>query len=363
MDITPDKLSGLADQIRRWGNELGFQQVGFGSIELDEDERHLKRWLAAGKHGTMDYMVRHGTLRSRPAELLPGTLSVISARMDYWPDAADAWQTLRQQNHAYVSRYALGRDYHKLLRPRLAKLAERIRQSIGELGYRVFVDSAPVLEKALARNSGLGWIGKHTNLINREAGSWFFLGEIFVDLPLPPDQPVANHCGSCRACLDICPTQAIIAPYQVDARRCISYLTIENRGAIPVEFRAAIGNRIYGCDDCQLVCPWNTFAKLSCERDFQPRHELDRTKLVELFALSEDACLQKTLGSSIRRDGYEAWLRNMAGAVGNADPANEVIAALDSRKDHPDEMVREHIAWALEKLVSEKIRHKSSSNM
>ncbi|MCH8959685.1 MAG: tRNA epoxyqueuosine(34) reductase QueG [Proteobacteria bacterium] len=362
MNITPNNLAGLADQIRQWGNELGFQQVGFGSIELDEDEQHLKQWLAAGRHGTMDYMVRHGKMRSRPAELLPGTLSVISARMDYLPDAADAWQTLAQRNHAYVSRYALGRDYHKLLRPRLAKLAERIRQSIGELGYRVFVDSAPVLEKALARNSGLGWIGKHTNLINREAGSWFFLGEIFVDLPLPPDQPVANHCGSCRACLDVCPTQAIIAPYQVDARRCISYLTIENRGAIPVEFREAIGNRIYGCDDCQLVCPWNKFAKLSCERDFQPRHELDRKKLVELFAWSENEFLQKTKGSAIRRAGYAGWLRNVAVALGNAEPSKEVIATLNSRKDHPDEMVREHIEWALEKQLSGKTPRKSSSN-
>ena len=363
MNITPNNLSELAAQIRQWGSELGFQQVGFGSIELGEDEQHLKRWLTAGRHGTMDYMERHGTMRGRPAELLPGTLSVISARMDYLPVAADAWQTLKKQNHAYVSRYALGRDYHKLLRPRLAKLAEQIRQSIGELGYRVFVDTAPVLEKALARNSGLGWIGKHTNLINREAGSWFFLGEIFVDLPLPPDLPVANHCGTCRACLDVCPTQAIVAPYEVDARRCISYLTIENRGTIPVEFREAMGNRVYGCDDCQLVCPWNKFAKLSSEQDFQPRHELDRKKLVELFSWSEGEFLQKTQGSAIRRAGYAGWLRNLAVALGNAEPSNEVVNSLNSRKDHPDEMVREHIEWALEKLISKKNRQKSSCNM
>jgi epoxyqueuosine reductase len=354
MNITPNNFTALADNIRRWGNELGFQQIGFGSLELGEDERHLEQWLAEGRHGTMGYMARHGTKRSRPVELLPGTLSVISARMDYLPNAADAEQTLNEPNRAYVSRYALGRDYHKLLRPRLAKLAERIRESIGELGYRVFVDSAPVLEKALARNSGLGWIGKHTNLINRDAGSWFFLGEIFVDLPLPADQPVDNHCGSCRACLDICPTQAIVAPYQVDARRCISYLTIENRGAIPVEFREAMGNRIYGCDDCQLVCPWNKFAKLSDEQDFQPRHELDRKNLVELFAWSEDEFLQKTQGSAIRRAGYSGWLRNLAVALGNAEPSNEVIVSLTARMDHPDEMVREHIEWALKKLNSAK---------
>ncbi len=354
MNITPNNFSTLADNIRRWGSELGFQQIGFGSLELGEDERHLEQWLAEGYHGTMGYMARHGTKRSRPVELLPGTLSVISARMDYLPKAADAEQTLSEQNRAYVSRYALGRDYHKLLRPRLAKLAERIRESIGELGYRVFVDSAPVLEKALARNSGLGWIGKHTNLINKDAGSWFFLGEIYIDLPLPADEPVENHCGSCRACLDICPTQAIIAPYRVDARRCISYLTIENRGTIPVEYREAMGNRIYGCDDCQLVCPWNKFAKLSDEQDFQPRHELDRKNLVELFAWSEDEFLQKTLGSAIRRAGYSGWLRNLAVALGNAEPSNEVIASLTARMDHPDEMVREHIEWALKKLISAK---------
>ncbi len=356
MITSAKKNLALPDKIRDWGRELGFQQVGFGSLNLAEDEEHLARWLEAGHHGSMEYMERHGAKRSRPRELVPGSVSVISVRMDYLPDAADSWQNLRDNELAYVSRYALGRDYHKLLRPRLAKLAEKIRESVGEFGYRVFVDSAPVMEKALARNSGLGWIGKHSNLINRTAGSWFFLGEIFVDIPLPPASPVTDHCGSCTACLDVCPTQAIIAPYQVDARRCISYLTIENKGAIPVELRSAIGNRVFGCDDCQLICPWNKFAKITAEKDFQPRHELDQRKLTDLFSWSEEKFLRSTLGSAIRRTGYSGWLRNLAVALGNSKPAKDVVNSLHARKDYPDAMVREHIIWALEQLSARKIQ-------
>ncbi len=294
-------------------------------------------------------MQRHGTRRSRPAELQAGTLRVISVRMDYDPpQVRDAWEVLEDEMLGYVSRYALGRDYHKVLRARLQKLADRIAAEIGPFGFRAFVDSAPVLEKALARNAGLGWIGKHTNLINRDAGSWFFLGELYTDLPLPPDEPATEHCGTCRRCIDVCPTQAIVAPNQLDARRCISYLTIELRGSIPLEFRRLLGNRIYGCDDCQLVCPWNKFAQKSAEADFIARHGLDGTALIELFAWSEEQFHKYTEGSAIRRIGYECWSRNVAVALGNAPHRAEIVAALNARAQDPSELVREHVAWALE---------------
>ncbi len=339
----------LVADIRTWASGLGFQQVGISDVELAEDEAHLLNWLAAGHHGEMAYMERHGTLRSRPADLRPGTMSVISVRMDYLPaDARDGWDVLADGNAAYVARYALGRDYHKLLRNRLQKLADRIESSTGPFGYRAFVDSAPVLERALARNGGLGWIGKHTCLINRDAGSWFFLGEIYVDLALPPDVPTGAHCGTCTRCLDICPTQAIVAPYRVDARRCISYLTIELEGPIPLDLRRPIGNRIFGCDDCQLACPWNKFAQPTREGDFAVRHGLDDRALVDLFAWSEEEFLVRTQGSAIRRTGYLGWLRNIAVALGNAPHSHAVVAALQARRDDPSPLVREHVAWALD---------------
>ena len=338
----------LIDDIRRWSRELGFADVGIANLELSEDEARLHDWLAAGFHGELHYMARHGIKRTRPPLLVPGTVSCISARLDYWPaQAKDAEETLEDGELGYVSRYALGRDYHKVLRNRLAKLGKHIEEAIGPFGHRVFCDSAPVMEKALARNAGLGWIGKHTNLIQRDAGSYFFLGEIYLDIKLPISTPASAHCGTCSACLQACPTGAIVAPYRVDARRCISYLTIELKGAIPEEFRRAIGNRIYGCDDCQLVCPWNKFAKPVAGGDFAPRHGLDRTGLVELFAWSEAQFLERTAGSAIRRIGHARWLRNIAVALGNAPRSVEVIAALKARADHPSELVREHVRWAL----------------
>ncbi|MGZ8217811.1 tRNA epoxyqueuosine(34) reductase QueG [Methylomagnum sp.] len=340
--------AALAAQIKTWGRELGFQQVGIADIDLTQAEGRLAEWLAAGFHGAMDYMARHGSKRSRPAELVPGTVRIISARLDYLPEGRPALrEKLGDPGSAFISRYALGRDYHKLLRKRLQQLAELIEREAGPNGHRVFTDSAPVLEKALAEQAGLGWIGKHTNLINRHAGSFFFLGEIYTSLPLPVDEPVPNHCGSCAACLDICPTRAIVAPYRLDARRCISYLTIELRGAIPEEFRAALGNRIYGCDDCQLVCPWNRYAQLTEEADFLPRHGLDSAALIELFGWDEATFLRKTEGSAIRRIGYECWLRNIAVALGNSAGGPDVRAALRAREDHPSALVREHVAWAL----------------
>ncbi len=343
----------LAADIKRWGQALGFQQVGITGTQLDEAEAHLMNWLDAGHHGEMEYMARHGSKRSRPEELQPGTLRIISARMDYLPPSgADAESVLADASLGYISRYALGRDYHKVLRSRLQKLAQRIDEAAGPFNYRAFADSAPVLEKALAQKAGLGWIGKHTNLINQHAGSWFFLGELYTDLPLPVDDALTqNHCGTCRACLDVCPTQAIIGPYQLDARRCISYLTIELRGPIPVEFRPLIGNRIYGCDDCQLCCPWNRFARPAGESDFSPRAGLDAPQLVELFAWSEEEFLRRTEGSAIRRIGYECWLRNIAVALGNAPSAPSIIAALQARADHASGMVREHVRWALAQHV------------
>ena len=341
-------MTELAKRIRGWGQELGFQQVGFSDIELGNHENHLNNWLAQGFHGDMHYMQRHGIRRSRPDELEPGTLRVISVRLDYLPEsAADVEALLREPAKGVVSRYALGRDYHKLMRKRLQKLARLIETQTGPFGYRVFVDSAPVLEKALAEKAGLGWIGKHSNLINKSAGSWFFLGEIYTDLPLPVDAPADEHCGACTKCIDICPTRAIVAPFTVDARRCISYLTIELRGSIPEEFRALMGNRIDGCDDCQLVCPWNRFARPSRESDFAPRHGLDAPQLIELFAWNEEQFLQRTEGSAIRRIGFECWLRNIAVALGNAPSTTAVIEALESRSHDSSEMVREHVEWAL----------------
>jgi epoxyqueuosine reductase len=346
---TDQALSELAQAIKHWGGELGFQQVGITGLNLADAEAHLQAWLAKGFHGDMDYMHRHGSKRSRPEELQPGTASIISVRIDYLPEpAAKLQKNLDDPAAAYISRYALGRDYHKLIRNRLQKLANKIQAEIGEFGYRAFVDSAPVLEKAIAAQAGLGWIGKHSNLINRTAGSWFFLGEIYTDLPLPADPPnTQNHCGACTACLDICPTQAIVAPYQVDARRCVSYLTIELHGAIPEELRPLLGNRIYGCDDCQLVCPWNRFAQLTAEGDFKPRHQLDAQQLITVFTWTEAEFLAKTEGSAIRRIGYQRWLRNIAVALGNAQTSQQVIEALNTRRADESELVREHVLWAL----------------
>jgi len=341
-------LQQLSRRIRSWGKELGFQQIGIAGTSLTEAESRLDEWVSSNFHGELGYMTRHGRKRSRPAELVPGTMRVISARMDYLPaGATPAAAVLADGERAFIARYALGRDYHKLLRRRLAQLAERISAAGAPHGYRVFVDSAPVLEKALAAAAGLGWQGKHTNLINRQSGSWFLLGEIYTDLPLAIDTPVSEHCGSCRACLDVCPTKAIVAPYVLDARRCISYFTIETKGPIPVEFRVPMGNRIFGCDDCQLVCPWNRYAQPTNEAGFAPRHGLDTPKLADLFAWSEPEWSERTTGSALRRAGYLGWLRNIAVALGNAPSSMSVLAALRSRASHASDMVREHVGWAL----------------
>jgi epoxyqueuosine reductase len=342
-------FAALTLDIKRWGQALGFQQVGITGTDLSQDEAWLLDWLDQDCHGEMSYMHRHGVKRSRPQELLPGTTRIISVRMDYWPAQAEAADNLLADPlRAYLSRYALGRDYHKVLRGRLQKLATRIEQKVGAFGYRAYTDSAPVLEKAIARNAGLGWIGKHTNLIDERGGSWFFLGELFTDLPLPLDRPARAHCGTCQACMDICPTQAIVAPYRLDARRCISYLTIELRGPIPEALRPLLGNRIYGCDDCQLACPWNRFAAACGEADFAPRHGLDSATLVELFGWDEPAFLANTAGTAIRRIGHECWLRNIAVALGNAPHDAAVVAALEARRDDASALVREHVAWALQ---------------
>jgi epoxyqueuosine reductase len=340
-------LPALAQRIKALAHASGFQRCGISGIELGADEEHLRDWLAQGLYGSMEWMARHGEKRSRPDELIPGTVRVISVGLDYGRDPDEAWATLEDGERAYVARYALGRDYHKLMRQRLQALADRIADVVGPFGHRVFVDSAPVLERALARNGGLGWIGKHTCLIDKDGGSWFFLGEIYVDLPLPVDVPASEHCGTCRRCIDICPTQAITAPYRLDARRCISYLTIEHEGLIDEALRPLIGNRIFGCDDCQLACPWNKFAKTTDEPDFRARNDLDRATLPELFAWSEEEFLQRTEGSAIRRSGYERWLRNIAIALGNAPTKPDVLAALESRSDIDNPVVREHVSWAL----------------
>jgi epoxyqueuosine reductase len=340
--------TATAARIKTLAREAGFQRCGISGIELGEDAEHLRTWLAEGLYGSMQWMARHGDTRARPQELVPGTVRVISVGLDYGrEDDDEAWRTLDDGQRAYVARYALGRDYHKLMRRRLQVLADRIAGEIGPFGHRVFVDSAPVLERALARNAGLGWIGKNTCLIDRDGGSWFFLGEIYVDLPLPTDPPASAHCGTCVRCIDVCPTQAIVAPHRLDARRCISYLTIEHEGAIDEELRPLIGNRIFGCDDCQLVCPWNKFARRTDEADFRARNNLDQATLAELFAWTEDEFLARTEGSAIRRSGYQRWLRNLAVALGNAPTTPEVLAALRSRNPCDDALVREHVAWAL----------------
>ena len=347
--IDPDIDHGaLTESIRRRGMELGFQQVAITGVDLGADEAALLAWLDAGYHGELGYMAHHGTRRARPAELVPGTIRIVSVRMDYRRDAADPEAILGDPTLGYVSRYALGRDYHKVIRRRLQRLADYIESEVGPFGYRAFADSAPVMEKPLARNAGLGWIGKHTNLINRTAGSWFFLGELYTDLPLVADtQAATDHCGTCRACIDACPTGAIVAPYRLDARLCISYLTIELHGPIPIALRPLVGNRIFGCDDCQLVCPWNRFARTSTEAGFDPRHGLDAAALADLFAWSREDYEARTEGMALRRLGYERWLRNLAVALGNAPPSPAVTAALASRCDDPSALVREHVEWAL----------------
>jgi epoxyqueuosine reductase len=346
MDI--HDLTRLAEDIKSWGRELGFSGLGITDTDLSRAEPRLLEWLAQERHGDMDYMASHGTRRSRPAELVPGTLRIISARMDYLsPQARDSLAVLAESDKAFISRYALGRDYHKTLRSRLQKLAERIQESAGDYHYRVFTDSAPVMETELATKAGLAWRGKHSLTLARETGSWFFLGEIYTDLPLPTDAPQPGHCGTCRRCIDACPTQAIVADYVVDARRCISYLTIESKGSIPVDLRPLIGNRIYGCDDCQLACPWNKHAPDSQEADFSSRHGLDNAELTELFRWNECEFEEKLAGSPIRRIGHERWLRNLAVALGNATASPAIVGALEERRDHPSGLVREHTQWAL----------------
>lgn len=347
---TATELADLAAQIKSWGHELGFDAVGITDTELSEHERHLSDWLAQGMHGDMHYMHKHGLKRTRPDLLVPGTCRVISVRIDYAPaDIDQAEAVLEQPQVGYVSRYALGRDYHKVLRSKLKTLAGRIQAEIGDYGFRVFTDSAPVMEKALAEKAGLGWIGKHSNLLDSKTGSWFFLGEIYVDLALPIDEKASNHCGSCTKCIDVCPTKAIVGPYQVDARLCISYLTIELKGAIPEHLRASIGNRIYGCDDCQFVCPWNKFAQTTKEPDFAPRAQLTDRKLLELFAWNEADFLRHTEGSPIRRIGHEAWLRNIAVALGNAPSSTTIVSALKQRRTDASTLLAEHIDWAIQR--------------
>ena len=352
--VAPEYFT-VAQTIKTLARAYGFQRCGISGIALDDDEAHLRDWLAQGLYGSMDWMARHGDKRSRPQELLPGTVRVISVGLDYGRDGDEAWTTLADGERAYVARYALGRDYHKLMRQRLQALADRIAEEVGPFGHRVFVDSAPVLERALARNAGLGWIGKHTCLIDKDGGSWFFLGEIYIDLPLPVDAPASAHCGTCTRCIAVCPTQAITAPYRLEARRCISYLTIEHEGAIDEALRPLIGNRIFGCDDCQLVCPWNKFAKKTDEPDFRARNDLDQATLSQLFGWTEDEFLQRTEGSAIRRSGYERWLRNIAIALGNAPASADVINALESRRDSGNAVVQEHVHWALAQHANRRV--------
>lgn len=355
-DQIPYPWHRFAAEIKTWGKSLGFQQIGICDTDLGEHKKFLQAWLDRGHHGEMAWMRHHQSQRNEPNTLVPGAIRVISARMDYLPGNTEHVKILKNPQKAYLSRYALGRDYHKLIRKRLAKLSTQISDYCqdfpeirDQLKQRPFVDSAPVMEKAFAEKSGLGWIGKNTLLINDSAGSWFFLGEIITNLPLPIDNPrQPNRCGSCDACLKICPTDALVAPYQLDATRCISYLTIELKGPIPLEFREPMGNRVFGCDDCQLICPWNKFAKFSKEIDFSPRHQLDDLDLVSLFLWSESEYLRFTEGSAIRRVGYERWLRNLAIGLGNAEPSAEVSQALEQRLDFPSTMVQEHIAWALQ---------------
>lgn len=345
-------LNLLAQQIKQWGTDVGFQQIGICDTDLTAEEPKLQQWLDKQYQGEMDWMARHGMMRARPHELLPGTLRVISVRMNYLPAKASFASTLSNPNLAYISRYALGRDYHKLLRQRLKKLGDRIKEYCqkfnyqDEINFRPFVDSAPILERPLAAKAGLGWVGKHSLILNREAGSWFFLGELLINLPLPVDQPVEEQCGRCVACMTTCPTGAIVAPYTVDARRCISYLTIELEGSIPEEFRPLMGNRIYGCDDCQLICPWNRFSQLTDEEDFSPRRALHTPELLDLFSWNEEKFLRITEGSAIRRIGYLRWLRNISVALGNAPYQDSIILALQEKRGI-DAMLDEHLEWAI----------------
>ena len=350
--MTEIDFKQLATDIKDWGVELGFQEVSITDIDLSEYEHHLEEWIDRNYHGVMSYMADNHDKRCHPEQLVPGTIRVVCVRLDYALESDDSLASMHNTGTAYVSRYARGRDYHKLIRKRLQKFARRIQDVAGPFGYRAFVDSAPVLERALAEKSGMGWIGKNTMLINKQAGSWFFLGELFTDLPLPVDEKVSDHCGSCSACLDICPTNAFIKPNLLDATRCISYLTIELRTSIPVEFRKPMGNRIYGCDDCQIVCPWNKFSKPTDEKDFTPRHNLDDAQLIDLFAWTEREFLKRTEGSAIRRIGYDCWLRNIAVALGNAPSSKEIVGVLQSRLNNVSTMVNEHIEWAL-------LQHKS----
>jgi len=345
----------VAISVKQLGVDLGFQQVGITDTDLGTTETYLNQWLLDSQHGDMEWMARHGKKRSQPASLVPGTLRIISVRLDYLPsDCEQMKNILEKPSLAYISRYALGRDYHKLMRKRLQKLASSLDEIATGFNYRVFVDSAPVMEKPLAEKAGLGWIGKHTNLLNKQAGSWFFLGEIYTDMPLPVDEPEAGHCGDCQACIDICPTKAITAPYQLDARLCISYLTIEHKGAIPIKLRPHMGNRIYGCDDCQICCPWNRFANMTNEKDFHPRHHLDDISLLEVFNWDEATFLSRTEGSAIRRIGYERWLRNIAVALGNSQSNDErILETLISSRHKHTPLVQEHINWAIERLHSQ----------
>ena len=346
--LTNNDYTSITADIKRWGCELGFAEIGVCDTDLAAAEIEHQAWVKKDFHGDMNYMAKHGTKRTRPAELVPNTLRIITARLDYLPpNAKDSWQVINNNEAAFISRYALGRDYHKVMRQKLQKLCDKIALEVPDFEYRVFTDSAPVLEVALAEKSGLGWRGKHTLLINKDHGSWFFLGEIYTNLPLPIDEGASNHCGSCSACIDICPTRAITAPYEVDARRCISYLTIELKDAIPLEFRPLIGNRVYGCDDCQLICPWNKFSETTTEPDFNVRNGLDDISLVECFGWSEAEFEQKMAGSAIFRIGYVQWLRNIAVGLGNAPTTPEIIVALKSRENDASELVREHVLWAL----------------
>lgn len=346
--LTKKDLSLLAEQIKLWSSELGFSSIGITDIDLSQDQRYLEKWLEKDYHGEMKYMERHGKKRSQPAELVEGTKRIISLSMNYLPVNYNGLELLKEDKKAFVSGYARGRDYHKIMRSRLKKLVSKIKVHSSHEN-RVFVDSAPVLEKALAQKAGLGWIGKNTLLLNKNAGSYFFLGEIYTDLELPIDEPeIVNHCGSCTSCMDVCPTKAFEGPNQLDARKCISYLTIEYKGSIKEELRPMMGNRIFGCDDCQIFCPWNKFLKITDEADFKPRHNLDDIDLSNLFMWSEEEFLKKTQGSPIRRAGYESWLRNIAIALGNAESSVEVLRVLHSKKDDPSEIVKEHVNWAID---------------
>lgn len=365
----------LVEKIKCWGKELGFSQLGVTDIDLSKHEKALEKWLANNYHGNMDYMARHGLMRARPAELELGTIRAISVRLDYLPTQAKCAQILKSKNHAYISRYALGRDYHKLMRKRLQQLGKKITDYFEELegedfNFRPFVDSAPILERPLAEKAGLGWVGKHSLLLNKEAGSWFFLGELLIDIPLPVSNidtttdksTKSNDCGSCVACIKICPTKAIVEPYVVDARRCISYFTIESPDPIPLELRPLMGNRIYGCDDCQLICPWNKYAKLSLESDFQARHQLDEITLLELFAWSESYFLENLQGSPIRRIGFQSWQRNIAVALGNAPFDTSIVNALEQKLTTASPMVAEHVNWALSQQKEKQLMDENTPN-